>query len=142
MAERVLLVDDELEFLEILAERMRGRGMAVTTSTLATEALSLILTESYDAVIMDLMMPDMDGIQALKAIKEKKPEMQIILLTGHATVEKSVEAMKAGAMDFVQKPVNLEALFEKIKKAHHQKAVIVQKQSQDKVLEIFKKFGA
>ncbi|MBC2743642.1 MAG: response regulator [Desulfosarcina sp.] len=88
MTERVLLVDDETEFLEIMAERMRARDMEVTTSTSATEALSLIATESYDAVIMDFMMPEMDGIQALKVIKEKRPEMQIILLTGHATVEK------------------------------------------------------
>ncbi|MBC2710230.1 MAG: response regulator, partial [Desulfosarcina sp.] len=80
MTERVLLVDDETEFLEIMAERMRARDMEVTTSTSATEALSLIATESYDAVIMDFMMPEMDGIQALKVIKEKRPEMQIILL--------------------------------------------------------------
>ena len=112
MTERVLLVDDEEEFLEIMAERMRARDMEVTTSTSAAEALELIATESYDAVIMDFQMPEMDGIQALKAIREKKPEMQIILLTGHATVEKGVEAMKAGAMDFVEKPADLDALSE------------------------------
>lgn len=141
MKERVLLVDDEVEFLEIMAERMRARDMEVTTSTSATEALSLIASESYDAVIMDFMMPEMDGIQALKAIKEKTPEMQIILLTGHATVEKGVEAMKAGAMDFVEKPADLDALANKIKKAHKQKAIIVQKQSQDKVIEMLRKYG-
>ena len=134
MKDRVLLVDDEPEFLEIMAERMRARDMEVTTSTSATEALSLIAAESYDAVIMDFMMPGMDGIDALKAIKEKHPEMQIILLTGHATVEKGVEAMKAGAMDLVEKPADLDALSEKIKKAHNQKAVIVQKQSQERVV--------
>ena len=107
----------------------------------ATEALSLIATESYDAVIMDFMMPEMDGIEALKAIKEKRPEMQIILLTGHATVEKGIEAMKAGAMDFVEKPADLDALSDKIKKAHHKKAVIVEKQSRDKVIEMLRKFG-
>jgi DNA-binding NtrC family response regulator len=86
-------------------------------------------------------MPEMDGIQALKAIKEKRPEMQIILLTGHATVQKGVEAMKAGAMDFVEKPADLDALAKKIKKAHNQKAIIVQKQSQDKVIEMLRKYG-
>ncbi len=141
MTERVLLVDDEPEFLEIMAERMRARDMEVTTSTSATEALSLIAAESYDAVIMDFMMPEMDGIEALKAIKEKRPEMQIILLTGHATVQKGIEAMKAGAMDFVEKPADLDALSDKIKKAHHQKAVIVEKQSRDKVIEMLRKFG-
>lgn len=141
MKERVLLVDDEVEFLEIMAERMRARDMEVTTSTSATEALSLIATESYDAVIMDFMMPEMDGIQALKAIKGKRPEMQIILLTGHATVEKGVEAIKAGALDFVEKPADLDALSEKIRTAHHKKAIIVEKQSRDKVIEMLRKFG-
>jgi DNA-binding NtrC family response regulator len=141
MTERVLLVDDEPEFLEIMAERMRARDMEVITLTSAADALALIATETFDAVIMDFMMPEMDGIQALKAIKEKRPEMQIILLTGHATVEKGVEAMKAGAMDVVEKPADLDALSDKVKKAHNQKAIIVEKQSRDKVIEVLRKFG-
>ncbi len=141
MTERVLLVDDEKEFLEIMSERMQARDIEVTTSTSALEAMDLIATESYDAVIMDFMMPEMNGIEALKAIKEKNPEMQIILLTGHATVEKTVEAMKAGAMDLVEKPADLDALSEKIKNAHNQKALIVEKKNQERVIEMLKKFG-
>jgi DNA-binding NtrC family response regulator len=141
MTERVLLVDDEEEYLEIMSERMRARDIEVTTSTSAREALDLIATESYDAVIMDFMMPEMNGIDALKVIKEKNPEMQIILLTGHATVEKTVEAMKAGAMDLIEKPADLDALSEKIKNAHNQKALLVTKKDQDRVIEMLKKFG-
>jgi len=141
MTERVLLVDDEEEYLEIMSERMRARYIDVTTSTSAREALDMIATESYDAVIMDFMMPEMNGIEALKAIKEKNPEMQIILLTGHATVEKTVEAMKAGAMDLIEKPADLDALSEKIKSAHNQKALIVAKKDQDRVIDMLKKFG-
>jgi DNA-binding NtrC family response regulator len=141
MTERVLLVDDEEEYLEIMSERMRARDIDVTTSTSAREALDMIATESFDAVIMDFMMPEMNGIEALKAIKEKNPEMQIILLTGHATVEKTVEAMKAGAMDLIEKPADLDALSEKIKSAHNQKALIVAKKDQDRVIEMLKKFG-
>jgi DNA-binding NtrC family response regulator len=141
MTERVLLVDDEEEYLEIMSERMRARDIEVTTSTSAREALDMIATESFDAVIMDFMMPEMNGIEALKAIKEKNPEMQIILLTGHATVEKTVEAMKAGAMDLIEKPADLDALSEKIKSAHNQKALIVAKKDQDRVIEMLKKFG-
>jgi len=141
MTERVLLVDDEEEYLEIMSERMRARDIDVTTSTSAREALDMIATESYDAVIMDFMMPEMNGIEALKAIKEKNPEMQIILLTGHATVEKTVEAMKAGAMDLIEKPADLDALSEKIKSAHNQKALIVAKKDQDRVIDMLKKFG-
>ena len=141
MADRVLLVDDEEEFLEIMAERMRARDIEVITSSSATEAFDLIEKESFDAVIMDFMMPEIDGIQALKTIKEKKPEMQIILLTGHATVQKGVEAIKAGAYDFIEKPADIDALSEKIKKAHNKKAVLVNKQDQDKVIEMLRKFG-
>ena len=141
MTERVLLVDDEEEYLEIMSERMRARDIDVTTSTSAREALDMIATGSFDAVIMDFMMPEMNGIEALKAIKEKNPEMQIILLTGHATVEKTVEAMKAGAMDLIEKPADLDALSEKIKSAHNQKALIVAKKDQDRVIDILKKFG-
>jgi DNA-binding NtrC family response regulator len=141
MTERVLLVDDEEEYLEIMSERMRARDIDVTTSTSAREALDMIATESFDAVIMDFMMPEMNGIEALKAIKEKNPEMQIILLTGHATVQKTVEAMKAGAMDLIEKPADLDALSEKIKNAHNQKALIVAKKDQDRVINMLKKFG-
>ena len=141
MTERVLLVDDEEEYLEIMSERMRARDIDVTTSTSAREALDMIATGSFDAVIMDFMMPEMNGIEALKAIKEKNPEMQIILLTGHATVEKTVEAMKAGAMDLIEKPADLDALSEKIKSAHNQKALIVAKKDQDRVIDMLRKFG-
>ena len=141
MKERVLLVDDEEEYLEIMSERMRARDIEVTTSTSARAALDMIATESFDAVIMDFMMPEMNGIEALKAIKEKNPEMQIILLTGHATIEKTVEAMKAGAMDLIEKPADLDALSEKIKSAHSQKALIVAKKDQDRVMAMLKKFG-
>jgi len=141
MTERVLLVDDEEEFLEIMSERMRARDIEVTTSTSAREALDMIARDSFDAVIMDFMMPEMNGIEALKVIKEKNPEMQIILLTGHATVEKTVEAMKAGAMDLIEKPADLDALAQKIKDAHDQKTLIVTKKDQDRVIDALKKFG-
>ncbi len=141
MSTKVLIIDDEKDFLDIMAERMGARGMEVSTTTSAEKALKMVLKESYDAVIMDFMMPEMNGIEALKAIKEKNPEMQIILLTGHATVEKTVEAMKAGATDFIEKPADLDALSEKIKKAHNQKALIVNKKDQERVIEMLKKFG-
>jgi DNA-binding NtrC family response regulator len=141
MSEKVLLVDDEKEFLEIMSERMKARDMDVTTATSARQALEIIEKESFDAIILDFQMPGMDGMDALKAIKAKKPELQIILLTGYATVEKSVEAMKIGATDFIEKPADLEVLAEKIKKAKAQKMLIVEKQTEDKVKDILKKYG-
>ena len=74
MTEKVLLVDDEEDFLEVLAERMTSRGIEVATATSAVEALRIAENESFDAIIVDLMMPEMDGLEALKLIKEKKPE--------------------------------------------------------------------
>ncbi len=141
MSEKVLLVDDEKEFLEIMSDRMKARDMDVTTATSAQQALEIIEKEAFDAIILDFQMPGMDGMDALKAIKAKKPEAQIILLTGYATVEKSVEAMKIGATDFVEKPADLEVLAEKIKNAKAEKMLIVEKQTEDKVKNIIKKYG-
>ena len=141
MSEKVLLVDDEKEFLEIMSERMESRGMEVTTATSADKVLSLIEKKSFDAIVMDFQMPGMDGMEALKAIKDKKPELQIILLTGYATVEKTVEAMKIGATDFLEKPADLEALAEKIKNAKAEKMLIVEKQTEEKIKDILQRYG-
>lgn len=141
MTEKVLLVDDEEDFLEVMAERMKARGIDVTTSSTALEALDMIEKESYDAIILDFMMPDMDGFQTLQAIKERRPESQIILLTGYATVEKGVEAMKMGATDFIEKPADLEKLTEKIKAAQAKKMLIVEKQTEEKIKKMIQRFG-
>lgn len=141
MAEKVLLVDDEEDFLEVMAERMKARGIDVTTSSTASEALDMIEKESYDAIILDFMMPDMDGFQTLQAIKERRPESQIILLTGYATVEKGVEAMKMGATDFIEKPADLEKLTEKIKAAQAKKMLIAEKQTEEKIKKMLQRFG-
>jgi DNA-binding NtrC family response regulator len=141
MTEKVLLVDDEVEFLELMKERLEARGVEVSTSSSAEEALKLIDTDIFDAVILDLQMPGMDGLDALQQIKQRYPEIQVILLTGHATVEKGVEAIKLGAMDFVEKPADLEVLEEKITKAHKKKMIIVEKDSRDRVIDALKKYG-
>ena len=139
MSEKVLLVDDEKEFLEIMSERMEARGMKVTTADNAEQALALIEKESFDAIVMDFQMPGMDGMEALKSIKGNRPELQIILLTGYATVEKTVEAMKVGATDFLEKPADIEALSKKIKKAKAEKMLIVEKQTEEKIKDILQR---
>jgi DNA-binding response OmpR family regulator len=117
MSEKVLIVDDEKEFLDILAERIRARGMDVSLATSAEDALNLIEEESYDAVIMDYMMPALDGFKALKLMKAKRPEVQIILLTGNVPDEKYIEAKALGALDVIEKPPDLKELIQKIKTA-------------------------
>jgi DNA-binding NtrC family response regulator len=133
MSEKVLLVDDEHDFVETLAERMRARGMEVSATTSPIDALKKTETENYDAIILDLMMPEMDGLEALRILKEKNPDLQVILLTGQATVEKGVEAMKLGATDLMEKPADLKTLTEKIRKARARKMIIVEKKTEERI---------
>ena len=138
MTEKVLLVDDEKDFVEALEERMRTRGMNVKSTVSPKEALEIADKESFDAIILDLKMPGMDGLEILKILKEKSPELQIILLTGHATVQNGIEAMKLGAMDLIEKPVDIVTLTEKIKKAQAQKMILVEKKTEEKIKKIIK----
>ena len=138
MDEKVLLVDDEEDFLDALSERMRNRGMQVTTRKSAPEAIQSTEAGDYDVVVLDLLMPGMDGIQALKILKDKKPDLQVILLTGHATVQKGIEAMKLGAMDLLEKPADINELTEKIQKARARKMILVEKKTEDKIRDILK----
>ena len=117
MSAKVLLIDDEKDFLDIMAERMEAQGMDVSTANSAEDALEMVQKESYDAIVMDLMMPEMDGFKALKLFKETKPEVQVILLTANVPEEKCVEAIKLGAMDVIEKPADLNLLTQKIEKA-------------------------
>ena len=117
MPEKVLIVDDEKDYLEIMVERMRNQGLDVLTTTSAEEALRMVEKEAFDVVIMDFMMPAMDGFTALKLLKEKKPEVQIILLTGNVPEQKRIEAKKLGALDVLEKPADLKVLLKKIRQA-------------------------
>ena len=141
MAEKILLVDDEKDFLDALSERMRTRGMEVTTSSSAQEALDAVEEGAFDAVVLDLMMPGVDGLEALRILKEKDPKLQVILLTGHATVEKGVEAMKRGALDLLEKPADIETLTQKIKEASTKRMVLVSEESEEKIKDILSKKG-
>ena len=136
MNEKVLLVDDEEEFVETLAERMRTRGMDVSTSNSGANALQLVDDEDFDVVVLDLKMPGVDGIEALKRIKRRRPEIQVVLLTGHATVEKGVEAIKEGALEFLEKPVDLRSLTDAIDKARATKMVLVEKETEERIKDI------
>jgi len=117
MSAKVLLIDDEKDFLDIMTERMAARGMEVATADSAEDALKMIIAESYDAVIMDLMMPEMDGFKALKLFKESRPDLSIILLTANVPEETCLEAIKLGALDVIEKPADLNLLTQKIEAA-------------------------
>ena len=117
MKPRVLLVDDEKDFLDIMAERLGARGMDVTTTTSAEDAIEMVEKNSYDAVIMDLMMPAMDGFKAMKLLLKVRSDLRIILLTGDAPQKKCNEAIKLGALDVIEKPADLNYLTQRIKEA-------------------------
>lgn len=139
MSEKVLLVDDEIDFLDTFSERMRTQGMEVAVASSGADALKMVEQEFYDVIILDLLMPGVDGLETLKILKEKKPELRVILLTGHATVEKGIEAMKLGATDFLEKPADLNLLAEKIKKAQAKKMLIVEKRTEEKIKNLLAK---
>jgi DNA-binding NtrC family response regulator len=114
---RVLLVDDEIDFTEVLAERLKTRGINVDVTSNGLEAISMAVENVYDAVVLDLSMPELDGIDTLKRMLQKNRDLQVILLTGLGTVKKSVDAMKSGAIDFLEKPPQIDELVAKIMEA-------------------------
>lgn len=139
--EKVLLIDDELEFTEALSERMETRGIKAVTAATGAEALGIVENEKFDAIILDMVMPGMDGIETLKRLLEKNPDLQVILLTGHASVQKSVEAIKLGAVDFMEKPANIQQLTDKIKEAGTQRVALVEKRAEETIKDILKSKG-
>jgi len=134
----VLLVDDEELFLETLSQRLEIRGLKVDSVTGGEEALDKVGDKKFDAVILDLAMPGIDGIETLRLLKEKLPDLQIIMLTGKATVKSGIEAMKLGAEDFLEKPVELNLLLEKIGEAKNKRLLLVQKKREEEIKKIIK----
>ncbi len=122
MSTKVLLVDDEKDFLDIMAERMAARGMDVSTADSAEAALEMVRAKSYDAVIMDWMMPSMDGLKALKLFKQSNPDLSIILLTANVPQEKCRKAIEIGALDVIEKPADLNLLTRRIEEAKARQA--------------------
>ena len=135
-AANVLLIDDEEQFLKVLEERLETRGLKVNTATSGEDALTLVDDRNFDAIILDLAMPGIDGIETLRLLKEKNPDLEIIMLTGHATVQKGIEAMKLGAEDFLEKPVDLSVLLKRISEAKNKRILILEKKSQEAIKKI------
>jgi DNA-binding NtrC family response regulator len=120
---------------------MRMRGLSVEIAGNGQEALEKVESGVFDAIVLDMVMPGMDGMETLKKLKEKKPDFQVILLTGHASLDKGVESIKMGAMDFLEKPADLESLTKKIKEARAKRLVLVEKAQEDYIKDILSKKG-
>jgi len=121
MSTKVLLVDDEEEFVDVLSQRLEARGFAVNTAFNGDEAIAAIEEHDVDVVILDVQMPGRNGIDTLQEIKRLRPITEVIMLTGHGTVETAIQGMKLGAYDYLMKPTNTEELVDKINRGHQRK---------------------
>jgi len=120
---RVLFVDDEADFLETILKRMQKRGVAASGVDSGEAAVTWLQQNSADMVVLDVRMKGMDGIQTLRAIKSGYPLIEVIMLTGHASLEIAREGMKLGAFDYLMKPIDLDELLYKLEDAYQKKTI-------------------
>ena len=124
---RVLLVDDEERFLETVSKLLRRRGYEPRTASGGAEALDLLEREDVDVVVLDVKMPGMDGLQVLKHVRARFPLVEVIMLTGHGTIDSAVEGLKNGAFDYLTKPCDIDELLAKCGEAFEKKNGIEEK---------------
>ena len=124
---KIMLVDDEERFLSTTKKLLERKGLQVSTASSGSEALEKLMAENIHVVILDVKMPGMDGIATLKAIKAKHPLVEVIMLTGHATVESAVEGMNSGATDYLMKPADIDELVRKAEEAFAKRQVMEEK---------------
>jgi DNA-binding NtrC family response regulator len=119
---KIMLVDDEVPFVETMTKRLSKRNVNVLTAYSGQEALDVLDTNrNTDVVILDVKMPGMSGIETLEKIRKSFPIIEVIMLTGHATVESAIEGMKLGAFDYLMKPCEIEQLMAKVQDAYQKK---------------------
>lgn len=120
---RVLLVDDEVAFTANMSRLLTRRGYEVTCVNDGESAVEAIEADDYDVAVLDLRMPGMDGLAALKVMKRKRPLLEVIILTGHGSVESGIQGMNLGAFDYAMKPIQINELQEKINEAFERKLI-------------------
>ena len=123
----IMLVDDEERFLSTTKKLLSKKGIDLMTALSGGEALEKLNTHSVHVVILDVKMPGMDGMATLREIKRQYPLTEVIMLTGHATVESAVEGLKSGATDYLMKPTEIEELLEKAEEAFEKRKRLEEK---------------
>ena len=118
---RIMLVDDEERFLSTTAKLLARKGYEVLTAGGGQEALAMLNQHHIPVVIMDVKMPGMDGVTALKEIKKLFPLVEVIMLTGNATVESAIDGLKSGAFDYLMKPCDIDELLDKATEAYEKR---------------------
>ena len=119
----VLVVDDEDEFREMTSKILTKRGLHVQNAESGLKALEILEHSRTDVVLLDVKMPGMDGIETLRKIRSLKPLVEVVLLTGHASVESGIEGMKLGAFDYLMKPIETDPLLQKLEEAYEKKRI-------------------
>lgn len=117
---KILLVDDEQEFVNTLSERIQMREIGANVALNGEQALEFVDNEVPDVMVLDLRMPGIDGIEVLRRVKKQYPDVQVIILTGHGSEKDEEEARRLGAFDYLQKPVEVDTLVTRIRKAYKQ----------------------
>lgn len=113
----ILLVDDEEEFVTTLAERLEIRGFQPEAATSGQQAMELMENRHFDVMVLDVKMPGMSGLKVMEKARELRPDLPIILLTGHGSTDDGVQGMHQGAFDFLMKPLDIDELISKISEA-------------------------
>jgi two-component system, OmpR family, response regulator VicR len=120
----IVLVDDESEFIETMSKRLQKRELKVLTANSGEEAMEVVhKNPKLEVMILDVKMPGMDGLSVLQEMRKKYPLIEVIMLTGHATIESAIEGMKLGAFDYLMKPCEMELLLEKVEAAAEKKQI-------------------
>ena len=120
----ILLVDDEQTMVKYLSKRLVKRGFEISIAYNGLDALEQVKAADFDVILLDVLMPGMNGIDTLKEIKKIKPETEVIMLTGHASVEVGIEGMKAGAFNYIMKPFDPNELVTEINLACEQRRIM------------------
>jgi DNA-binding NtrC family response regulator len=115
---KLLICDDEVKFLESIAERLELRGFDVTKATSGKDAVEAARTGGFDLAILDLKMPGMNGIEVLEILKKEHKYLEVIILTGHGSIDSAVESTKLGAFSYLSKPYDLDDLLKSLKDAY------------------------
>ena len=138
----IMLVDDEVSFVETTAKRLAKRNLKIIMAFSAQEGLEKLKeNQDLDVIVLDVKMPGMNGIDALKEIKKLLPLVEVIMLTGHGTIELAVDAMKLGAHDFLMKPFEIEELVLKMQEAAEKKQQHEERIEKAKKQETLAKYG-
>ncbi len=126
-AMKIMLVDDEERFLSTTQKLLTRKGIDVVTAASGAEALEILKHKYIHVVILDVKMPGMDGNETLKEIKRQFPLVEVIMLTGHATVESAIDGLKSGATDYLMKPTDIDELIAKAREAFQKRLMLEEK---------------